>query len=379
MAKNALGIYARGNKLWMRVKFPPPKGWKSLPTTFEVGQELLAKALRERVIAKLKAGEEYTAGPLTVKAYGATWLEQRKLNNPDGDHDHDERRLRLHIYPVIKDMRIDEVRVRHMLEIVNRMKRAGAAPRSIRNAYSVASAMFRYALIEELIFQNPCVLEKPHLPAVEDKHDEWRSTAIYTPAEVIALTTDPRIPHGRRVYYALLALGMVRLGEAAGLRIATYMRGLKPLGRLVIAKSYKGRTKTRKERWMPVHPTLAAILGEWLLTGWAKEFGRAPAPDDLVVPRAAGPKRGKMWSKEHAHYFFTLDLEMLGFRHRRIHDLRRTGISFAREAGADKDVLRLCTHKPPKDVMELYTTLGWTKLCAQISPIDLRAMARAAQ
>src|SRR3954453_16187168 len=35
---------------------------------------------------------------------------------------------------------------------------------------------------------------------------------------------------------------------------------------------------------MPAHPTLAAILAEWKLSGWAAMMGRQPTPDDLIAP-----------------------------------------------------------------------------------------------
>ena len=40
------------------------------------------------------------------------------------------------------------------------------------------------------------------------------------------------------------------------------------------------------------------------------------------------------------------DLGLLGFRHRRGHDLRCTMVSLTREDGARKDILELCTHNP---------------------------------
>ena len=55
-------------------------------------------------------------------------------------------------------------------------------------------------------------------------------------------------------------------------------------------------------------------------------------------------------------------------RARRFHDLRRTGVTVYRQAGADKDTLRLCTHGAPgQDVIELYTSFGWETLCCQIA------------
>jgi hypothetical protein len=59
----------------------------------------------------------------------------------------------------------------------------------------------------------------------------------------------------------------------------------RPPGRLVIATAYdKGHTQTKRTRYMPVHPTLAALLAKWKLKGWPEMIGRAPTPEDLVVP-----------------------------------------------------------------------------------------------
>jgi len=99
-------------------------------------------------------------------------------------------------------------------------------------------------------------------------------------------------------------------------------------------------------------------------------MGRAPEPDDLVLPTPPPPKgKGRhspaweMRDKNYTRKCFLRDLRTLGIEHRRVHDLRRTFISLAREDGADKDILRRGTHQPPKDVMELYTTVEWRKLC----------------
>jgi len=69
-----------------------------------------------------------------------------------------------------------------------------------------------------------------------------------------------------------------------------YDAAMEPLGKLTVAKAYNTRkhnekgTKTNAVRHVPVHPTLAAMLAEWKLAGWAAMMGRAPEPDDLLVP-----------------------------------------------------------------------------------------------
>jgi len=65
------------------------------------------------------------------------------------------------------------------------------------------------------------------------------------------------------------------------------------------------------------------------------------------------------------------DLDALGLRRRRVHDLRRSGITLARGDGADRDILRRGTHAPPKDVMELWAMVEWTKLCSEVSKLRL--------
>ena len=62
------------------------------------------------------------------------------------------------------------------------------------------------------------------------------------------------------------------------------------------------------------------------------------------------------WVKERTP-FHVNDLARLGYRPRRVHDLRRTFISLALADGARKDVLRWITHGPEGDIVDLYTTL----------------------
>jgi hypothetical protein len=68
--------------------------------------------------------------------------------------------------------------------------------------------------------------------------------------------------------------------------------------------------------------------------------GRAPTPDDLLIP-----------SSERKHLLdpqvllrFHQDLETLGFRVRRVHNARRSFVSLSLADGARRDVLRWITH-----------------------------------
>jgi hypothetical protein len=120
-----------------------------------------------------------------------------------------------------------------------------------------------------------------------------------------------------------------------------------------------------------------AVLAEWLLSGWAREFGRHPVDDDLVCPLTEEQRKGRkkpvgaMRDRHYAWKRFQWDLKELGFRRRRAHDLRRTGISLARGDGASKEILRWGTHAPDRDVMSLYTSIEWEKLCAEVAKLKV--------
>lgn len=146
----------------------------------------------------------------------------------------------------------------------------------------------------------------------------------------------------------------MRPGEIAVLRWSNYDATIEPLGKLVVAKGLNTRkmtikgTKTNAVRKVSVHPTLAAMLAEWRLSGWERMMGRAPAPDDLILPLPpadaarrrtrtgealrTGDYAGKKWRE--------VDRPMLGWRHRRLYDGKSTMITLAIDDGANPDVIR---------------------------------------
>ncbi len=207
-----------------------------------------------------------------------------------------------------------------------------------------------------------------------DKDPTWRSGAVFKKAELRQLISDDRIPQARRVLYALMGIGGLRSGEAAGLRWGRWLTDRDPLSALDIVTSYDtGRTKTGKPRTLPVHPTLSALLSEWRLSGWAEAFGRPPKDDDLVVPllRRKRTPAGRMRDKNVIWKDFNRDQQTLGFRHRRAHDLRRTMISLSRDDGARADLLVACTHSRKGNIVDLYTEFSWGALCAEVSKLRI--------
>jgi integrase len=387
-----MGVYTRGSKLWIR--FRDAEGqWRDASTGYNVGQEELAQTMHDELVARVGAATKIVkhapARGLTVRAFVAVWLPKRRERGLDWKSD--EGRLRLHVLPYIGDVPLAEVRARHLIDLFHKLRtdrERDLAQRTIYNIYAVVSALFRDAKLADLIEQSPCVLDERQLGPVTDKDPEWRNAAVFTHEEVETIISDARIPPDRQMVYALELIAGVRPGEAAALRWRHYDPTVRPLGKLLVAKSYNTRknreksTKTDAVKHVPVHPVFAAMLAEWKLGGWAEMMGRAPTPDDLIVPlppaaterrrsRDGEPFRGhdysgKRWREE--------DLPALEWRHRRHYDMRATFITLAIEDGADPDVLetRVTHTRKARNAFDGYNRgLHWERTCTEISKLRI--------
>lgn len=377
-------IYRRGGKLWMRIR--EGGSWVSRTTPYAVGQERdalrYAKRKQER-IAEHEAKGLAVSHALTVRRYFTTWIAQRE--EADLDWRHDEARMRLHVLPAIGTLLLAEVRPRHLIDLF-RALRSKLAPRTVRNVYSVVSALFRDARLADLIDQTPCILDEVQLGPVKDKDPEWRAGAVYARNEVERLISDPEIEHDQRVHYAIQFLAGLRHGEVSALRWRHYDPLVRPLGHLLVATSYsteKRRTKGTKTdvvRHIPVHPVLAAILAEWRLGGWSEMFGRAPSPDDLILPLPPKhmARRRKVIGDAHRDSDYSYkrwknDLAALKLRHRRGHDARATFVTLCLEDGADDHKIERLTHTPKaRSAFHLYNRgRQWDAACAEVAKLRI--------
>ncbi|HEY5923137.1 MAG TPA: hypothetical protein VIV11_15765 [Kofleriaceae bacterium] len=291
-------------------------------------------------------------------------------------------------------MAIANVRPQQIAELVRRWRfTTKLAQRTVYNVYSVIAALFRDAAIEGLIDQTPCILTKTQLGPLVDSDPEWRDGSLFTRDEAEIMISDDRVPFDRRIYYAFGLLAGLRPGEIAALRIRHYEPTIEPLGRLTVALAHNTRkgttkgTKTGATRRVPVHPTLAAMLAEWMLHGWAEMMGRSPEPDDLLLPlppkatsrrrtRSGEPIRtgdyaGKRWREE--------DLVMLGWRERELYATKSTFITLAIEDGADEDVIReRVTHaKPRRNAFDGYDRADhWKRTCGEVAKLRITRRSR---
>jgi integrase len=340
-----------------------------------VAAQLLQAAKLLNVKARAEPAPKGTR--ITVRSYTKVWIEGRKKRDLASAHDSDVR-MRQYVWPTIGKMRLADVRARDIRELMFGLRaRVGTtrdqlSSRTVRHVYGDLHRFFADAVSDELLPSSPCVLRRGELPEKIDKDPGWRVRAVFSREEVAHLTS-AAITDDRRLLYTLLTCTGLRFGEAAALRWKHYETDAKPLGRLIVAASYsyakrreKG-VKTGRPRCIPVHPVLAARLAEWRSAGWETMIGRPPTADDLVIPGREGAHR----SVTRMRYRLHEDLERINAPPRRIHDFRRTFVSLCLADGARKDVLRWVSHGAPMDVMDMYTTLPWDALCAEVAKLRI--------
>jgi integrase len=318
----------------------------------------LRKLVDEMVAASIaQALRPSTTAHMKVDDFFATWMEGRRKRRLASVND-DLGRYTLHVAPVLGGIACVDVRPRNIREIINGMlERHQWAPRTVRRVYALVSSMFRSMVAREVIPATPCVLEPGELPPDIDSESFIRSLHVFSRTEIELILTSSSLTMERRVLYACKALTGCRHGE---LRTLTFgqIEVAEPLGRIRLEK-----TKAKKPREVPIHPTLQWVLDSWRLRGWPELYGRQPTTDDRVLPDA-----GPAWK---AQKQFLRDLVTLGLRKRRGHDLRRTMITMARVDGARDEVLRAITHGAKQDVQEQYTSWPWEVLCTELAKLRI--------
>lgn len=195
---------------------------------------------------------------------------------------------------------------------------------------------------------------------------------VYSQEAIVSLLSDPRIKADRRVLYALYFFTGLRANEAPAIRFKNYEPSTTPLGRLTITKAFRKRqessTKTKTTHLIPVHPTLAVILGDWQSKGFEVFSGHKPTPEDFLVPNA------DLTPKTYSAIYtaFKRDCRLVGITPKRLHDTRATFISTALDDGANRDALKRVTHPSPKaDVFDTYDQVAWRRVCRAMSALKI--------
>lgn len=381
-------IYARGQRLYMRILDASGK-WVNKPTPYAVDQVDKARRFVQATLrGTQQLRDDAVAGrskDATFAVYAQQWLKERIARGLPSAMD-DRSRIS-HAVKHIGHLQMDEVRPRHLRDMVRALKALTGddklAPRTIRHVFMTTHNIFENARVDELIESNPAIVKTGELPRKIDADPEWRGRATFATAEVEQLISDAVIPAERRVMYALKAITGERHGEVAALcwRHLDYTH--EPLAKIHIVQSHNSRlniiksTKSEETREVPMHPTLAKILAAWKKDHWPRIYGRKPTPDDFVVPT----RTFKCVSVKDANEAFKRDLRALGLRvdagklrDRGGHDLRSWYETRLIEDGADSLLVRRTTHARPKDVSGGYERFSWKTICREVAKLKVRVL-----
>lgn len=334
-------------------------------------EALKLSAKRKQEVRDGVYSKEHRTAAVTVAAYAKTYGEKRTNKTADDDRS----RLRDHVIPHIGHLRMLDVEPATIRDLVATLVKLGAIdPKTIHNVYGTVSTMFRTAVFEKLIPATPCVLLKGMLPPRTRK-----PKAIYEKADLRKLLVCEKVALDRRVFYALAGLTAMRHGEVAGRRWRDWDPKTPILGCLAVETQYddqplKSPDGEPRPRRVPVHPTLAIILAYWRDVGFPQLFGRAPRPEDYIVPSRRGPQHHRTVRRSLANLTETRepkgragrrlsDCDAAGITPRTFHRLRDTCISLARRDGARKDVFERISHNAKGDIVDGYTLFDWAPLC----------------
>src|SRR5438067_12960432 len=109
------------------------------------------------------------------------------------------RTSRNHVFPRMGDMRMRDVRPKHIRNLMLDLRSANVhrrgtgqgfsttkiAPRTVRHIYALLRRMFSAAVIDEVIEASPVIVAKGVLPKNVDKDPTWRASAIYDRDELV--------------------------------------------------------------------------------------------------------------------------------------------------------------------------------------------------
>jgi len=383
-----------GKRLYARIKgYKTPGKWAGVPTKFNRGQEAEAERWALALQRRIDGQGPTTLKDPTVAIWAAAWLTTRTATEIDWKSNRSH--LRHHILPRIGTLRLADVHVGHIVDLIHEIRtvpRAGRktvpGPRVVWNIYSTCKALFRDAALKRLIEHNPCTLDSGQLGHRVDLDPEWRDGALLTHAEAEVVISTPIIPFDRRMFYGFGVLAGLRPGETTALRWRHYDMTTPILGKLLIARSYNARygreksTKTKAVRHVPVHPTLAAMLAWWRAIGWPAMMGRNPEPEDLIIPLppVAAARRRKfkgeafrgtsyVWLDWHDR-----DMPALGWRYREPYVLRATFITLLIDNGADEHIIetRVTHTRKNRTAFNGYNRgKQWGITCAEVLKLGL--------
>jgi integrase len=154
--------------------------------------------------------------------------------------------LKLHIYPVIGDLAVKDVKPSHVAEVLAAMAGKGLSRAYQHQAHKVISNVYKMAIADDLVVRNPA-------SSVKAPRGGHKPKVVPTRGQVLAMidaAPDPRM----RAFVVVLAYSGLRIGEALSLSWSDWDGA----GTMRVMTSKGGKTRA-----VPVPAKLQADLHAW--------------------------------------------------------------------------------------------------------------------
>jgi integrase len=260
--------------------------------------------------------------------------------------------LRNHILPALGKYAIAELNIAVVSEWVRKMRKAGGERQSLINRLSTLATLLRHAHSNFGAPKNDVCNEqdvKDELPKAKK-----RSPVALHPDAISALLSAPDVDEWFQLAVGCAALAGVEAGVVFGLEVRdVLLEQGRPMAfrvRQAVAllgeQGYASIQGTKNEhrgteeqpRVVPIHPTLAPKVAQWLADGRERWCCRVAKPKDLLIPSASG----KAWRPKVAARL-RKELSRLGIAVPSgldFHALRGCFLTWLAAAGVPKDVRR---------------------------------------
>lgn len=292
----------------------PRQAVKTVRGTKQEAQRELA-----RMVAERDRGVDLRPERLTVKELAIRWLEAKRLNLAASTAVSYEGLLRLHVYPVIGNVRLRDLKPLHIEAVKTRVTAGGASQKLALNVFRTLNALLKQGVRWQLLSVNPCVAVDAPRPRPFKPH-------VPTPAELKRLfAAADATQYGPLV--RLAALSGARQGELLRLR----WRDVDWDGRRL---SIPGTKTAASLRIVDLGPETIALLSKWRRAEREKRLklgaGATCGSDDssIFTNFVGGPVDAGGLKRKWRRIVREADVG-----HIRFHDLRHASATYLMKAG----------------------------------------------
>ena len=286
------------------------------------------------------------AGRMSVRELAQEWIASDPTKR-ESTTAREELTLRLHVFPVLGEQRIERVGPQDVQRLVNGWSTT-YAPRTVKRNYEVVRAMFGYAVRNDWLARNPCRNVK--LPLVDGtrRHD-------LTPEDVVRIASHVAVEY-RPMIWIGATLGL-RWSEVAGLRVGRLdlvdgkLSVVETIVRGIGGRNVFGPPKSRAGKRTMFMPTAIVTM----LSAHFEQAGLTPAESDALVftDEDGGPLRYSNWRRR----VWLAAAKEAGCEGAGFHDLRRLNATTLVVGGIDVKTAQVrLGHADPRMTLAIYAS-----------------------